>query len=66
MAWDGMPCRVCTYLAGMGWSHLNLLASLGAGLIALSVLMFIGNVLWSARGARSRPKTPGRRAHWNG
>src|SRR5262245_38761660 len=46
---QGMPRRVYTYLAGTGWGHLNLLASLGAGLIALSVLVFIGNVLWSAR-----------------
>jgi cytochrome c oxidase subunit 1 len=46
---EGMPRRVYTYLAEMGWGNLNLLASLGAGLIALSVLVFIGNVLWSYR-----------------
>jgi cytochrome c oxidase subunit I+III len=46
---EGMPRRVYTYLAEMGWGNLNLLASLGAALIALSVLVFIGNVLWSYR-----------------
>jgi heme/copper-type cytochrome/quinol oxidase subunit 1 len=46
---EGMPRRVYTYLAGMGWGHLNLLASLGAALIALSVVVFIGNVLWAYR-----------------
>ena len=42
-----MPRRVYTYLAKMGWGRLNLLASLGAVLIALSVLVFIGNILWT-------------------
>jgi cytochrome c oxidase subunit I+III len=46
---QGMPRRVYTYLAEMGWGNLNLLASLGAALIALSVLVFIGNVLRSYR-----------------
>jgi cytochrome c oxidase subunit I+III len=46
---EGMPRRVYTYLAEMGWGHLNLLASLGAVLVALSVMVFIGNVLWTHR-----------------
>jgi cytochrome c oxidase subunit I+III len=46
---EGMPRRVYTYLVEMGWGTLNLLASLGAALIALSVLVFIGNILWSRR-----------------
>jgi hypothetical protein len=45
----GMPRRVYTYPLEMGWGRLNLLASLGAALIALSVLVFLGNVLWSRR-----------------
>ena len=44
---EGMPRRVYTYLAEMGWDRLNLLASLGAALIALGIVVFIGNVLWS-------------------
>jgi hypothetical protein len=45
----GMPRRVYTYPPGMGWSALNLAASIGAGVIALSVLLFIVNVALSAR-----------------
>jgi cytochrome c oxidase subunit I+III len=46
---EGMPRRVYTYPLEMGWGALNLLASSGAALIALSVFVFIGNVLWSRR-----------------
>jgi cytochrome c oxidase subunit 1 len=45
----GMPRRVYTYPDGMGWNELNLLASIGAGLIAASVAVFIANVIWSRR-----------------
>ena len=41
---DGMPRRVYTYAAGTGWGPLNFVATLGAGLIALSVLLFLLNV----------------------
>jgi len=44
----GMPRRVYTYPAGMGWGDLNLLATLGALLIAVSVLLFMAN-LWHSR-----------------
>src|SRR4051795_2944178 len=46
---QGMPRRVYTYPSGMGWDGMNLTATLGAMLIALSVLVFIGNVAWSLR-----------------
>jgi heme/copper-type cytochrome/quinol oxidase subunit 1 len=45
----GMPRRVYTYPADMGWGPLNLLATIGAGLIALSVLAFIANMAISLR-----------------
>jgi cytochrome c oxidase subunit I+III len=45
----GMPRRVYTYPADMGWNTLNLVASIGAGIIALSALLFIVNVLRSWR-----------------
>jgi cytochrome c oxidase subunit I+III len=45
----GMPRRVYTYPADMGWNTLNLLASIGAGIIALSVLLFMVNVVRSRR-----------------
>jgi cytochrome c oxidase subunit 1 len=46
---EGMPRRVYTYPEAMGWGGLNLLATIGAGLIAASVLVLIGNVLWCRR-----------------
>ncbi|HXH12053.1 MAG TPA: cytochrome c oxidase subunit I [Alphaproteobacteria bacterium] len=55
---EGMPRRIYTYLPEMGWGDLNLLASLGAGLIALSVLVFLGNVLWSRRRGRLAGDNP--------
>jgi cytochrome c oxidase subunit I+III len=44
----GMPRRVYTYAAGMGWGPLNLLATLGGVLIAASVVVFVVNV-WRSR-----------------
>jgi cytochrome c oxidase subunit 1 len=45
----GMPRRVYTYPDGIGWSEMNLLSTAGAALIAVSVIVFIGNVAWSVR-----------------
>jgi cytochrome c oxidase subunit 1 len=45
----GMPRRVYTFPDGIGWNGANLAASLGALLIALSVLVFLANVLKSLR-----------------
>jgi cytochrome c oxidase subunit I+III len=45
----GMPRRVYTYGAEMGWSGLNALASLGALTIAVSVLLFMINFWRSIR-----------------
>jgi cytochrome c oxidase subunit I+III len=45
----GMPRRVYTYAEGLGWEGLNLLATLGAALIGLSVLLFLSNVILSMR-----------------
>ena len=46
---QGMPRRVYTYLHGAGWEQLNLLATLGAAVLALGVLLTLANVLWSLR-----------------
>lgn len=43
----GMPRRVWTYPEGMGWDSLNLMATIGAWTIGLSVATFLGNVAWS-------------------
>jgi cytochrome c oxidase subunit I+III len=45
----GMPRRIYTYHADTGWGPLNLVASLGALVIAVSVLLFIVNALRSRR-----------------
>jgi cytochrome c oxidase subunit 1 len=47
---EGMPRRVYTYLPEMGWGGLNLLASLGALVIATSIAVCLVNVLVSVRG----------------
>ena len=41
---EGMTRRVYTYLAETGWGDLNLLATIGAATIALSVALFLVNV----------------------
>jgi cytochrome c oxidase subunit 1 len=45
----GMPRRIYTYSAEMGWGSLNLLATLGAGVMAAAVLVFLWNVAVSFR-----------------
>ena len=45
----GMQRRIWTYPAGLGWDGMNLMATLGAALIAVSVLVFIANVGFSLR-----------------
>ncbi len=42
---QGMPRRIATYTAGRGWEEANLLATIGAFVIAVSVLVFIVNVI---------------------
>jgi cytochrome c oxidase subunit 1 len=52
----GMPRRVWTYPAAMGWDGMNLLATIGAIVIGISVLLFLVNVVKSRRhGAPSGP-----------
>jgi cytochrome c oxidase subunit I len=46
---DGMPRRISRYPHHPGWGTLNLLESIGAGIIALGVLIFLINVVVSLR-----------------
>jgi cytochrome c oxidase subunit 1 len=46
---DGMPRRIYTYAYESGWEPLNTLATLGAVTVAVSVLLFVINVLRSIR-----------------
>jgi cytochrome c oxidase subunit 1 len=46
---QGMPRRISRYPTHPGWGTLNLIESVGAGIIALGVLTFIVNVVLSLR-----------------
>jgi cytochrome c oxidase subunit 1 len=54
----GQPRRTYTYDAGMGWTTLNLLATIGAFIIALSVLVFLVNAIMSFRHPADAPADP--------
>ena len=54
----GMPRRVWTYLPGQGWDTLNLLETIGAFILALSVLLFIWNVFASLRWGKEAGDDP--------
>jgi heme/copper-type cytochrome/quinol oxidase subunit 1 len=56
----GMPRRIYTYPANMGWDAWNLVISLGAGVFALGVLVTLANVLVSRRGGAPAGANP-----WN-
>jgi len=45
----GMPRRIYTYADGMGWNFWNMFETVGAFVIALSILVFIANLAVSAR-----------------
>ncbi|WP_413811067.1 cytochrome c oxidase subunit I [Streptomyces sp. OE57] len=45
----GMPRRVSTYASFEGFGWLNLLSSIGAAVLAASVVVFAVNVLWTLR-----------------
>jgi len=55
---NGMPRRVYTYPAGMGLELPNLLSSLGSAVVAVAVLLFVLNLVMSARGGRAAPANP--------
>jgi len=54
----GMPRRVYTYPASMGWGSMNLLATIGAGVIFLSLLVFLVNVITSLRAGAVAESNP--------
>ncbi|GJH12836.1 cytochrome c oxidase subunit I [Caballeronia sp. EK] len=55
---EGMPRRVWTYPHGMGWDGMNLVATIGAYMIAASVLLFIVNVARTLRRNDPAPADP--------
>ncbi|HET9983902.1 MAG TPA: cbb3-type cytochrome c oxidase subunit I [Longimicrobiales bacterium] len=54
----GMPRRQYTYLPESGWGPLNLLASAGAVLLALGVLVYLANLVWSLRAGEAAGDDP--------
>jgi cytochrome c oxidase subunit 1 len=54
----GMPRRTYRYDDGLGWDFLNLLETIGSFVIALSVLVFIVNVVVSRRNGEAAGDDP--------
>jgi cytochrome c oxidase subunit 1 len=57
----GMPRRIQSYPEGQGWDLWNMLATIGAFTIALSILVFIFNAILSLRSKEEAGEDP-----WNG
>ncbi|MFL5800840.1 MAG: cytochrome c oxidase subunit I [Roseiflexaceae bacterium] len=55
---EGMPRRYYTYEAGMGWDLWNLIETIGAFAMAVSILLFIINMLSSLRRGPLAPADP--------
>ena len=55
---DGMIRRIVDYAPNPGWPELNLLSSIGAFMIAASMLPFLWNVFITLRGPRNAPDDP--------
>ncbi|HWO93936.1 MAG TPA: cytochrome c oxidase subunit I [Dehalococcoidia bacterium] len=64
---NGMPRRVFEYPEGMGWDLWNLVATVGAFMIAVSVLAFMINIVRSWRSGERAPADPwdGRTLEWS-
>jgi cytochrome c oxidase subunit I+III len=54
----GMPRRIYTYPAGIGWDTLNLVATIGAFIVAIGVLLLLINVVVSRRNGRIAGPNP--------
>ncbi len=54
----GMPRRVYTYEAGLGWGIYNVVSTVGAFLLALGVLLFIINFFYSLRKGKPVESNP--------
>jgi len=63
----GMPRRIYTYGAGLGWTHLNQLETLSAFILGLAFLAMYINLIWSTRAGEAAPADPwdGRSLEWS-
>ncbi len=55
---EGMPRRIADYAPSSGWTDLNLVATIGSFIIAISVLPFMWNVFITLRGPRDAGDDP--------
>ncbi len=64
---DGMPRRIYTYPPNMGWDFWNFVATIGAFVIAASMLVFIYNFFTSVRNGKPAGNDPwdGRTLEWS-
>ncbi|MDA1258015.1 MAG: cytochrome c oxidase subunit I [Chloroflexi bacterium] len=64
---NGMPRRIATYAEDLGWETSNAIASAGAMLIAIGVLIFIINVIRTIRSTQEAEDDPwdGRTLEWS-
>jgi cytochrome c oxidase subunit 1 len=64
---QGMPRRITSYPPGMGWDFWNFVSTLGAFTIALSILVFMVNAVWSAARGKQAGADPwdGRTLEWS-
>jgi heme/copper-type cytochrome/quinol oxidase subunit 1 len=57
----GMPRRIYTYREGLGWDLWNLLSSIGSGVLAIGLALFLGVIIHEIRYGRPAPPDP-----WDG
>ncbi|MDB5856974.1 MAG: cytochrome c oxidase, subunit [Ramlibacter sp.] len=55
---QGMPRRMYTYPAGMGWDNLNLLSTIGAIVLTFGILLTLVNAVRSAHAGERAPADP--------
>ena len=58
---EGMPRRIYTYPAGVGWDLENLISTIGAFVVAISILIFAINMVRTLRKPANAPADP-----WDG
>ena len=54
----GMPRRVYTYPATSGWNELNMLATIGAFMIGISIMVFLYNLIASLKNGQKASTDP--------
>lgn len=55
---NGMPRRIATYTSSSGWDTLNLVSSIGAFIIAISMFPFLAACIMAFRRPKDQPNDP--------